>query len=117
MFKKGESGNPTGRPKGATNKVKLPDLMEKIAEVFSKENKDGVTVLDALLNKLVKMALDGNMSAMRELLDRGYGKPAQTVENINTGVIPQIIYLPSDTGVQPFLNESDVIDPTEPQQC
>ena len=115
-FTKGKSGNPNGRPAGSKNKFRLPDLRDSIAVVLTKENDKGVTVLDALVSKLVKMALDGNMAAMRELLDRGWGKAKETVETIHSE-LPKVIYLPADTGVQPFLNESDVIDPTEPQQC
>jgi len=65
-FKKGQSGNPNGRPK-------LPDLSEAIAKVLAEE-KDGMTALDAILAALRAKAAKGDVRAAQELLDRGFGK-------------------------------------------
>ena len=54
MFKKGQSGNPAGRPKGARDK--------RLALMLSNEK--------ALQRKLVKMALGGDVAAMRIIADR-----------------------------------------------
>jgi hypothetical protein len=72
-FKKGQSGNPKGRPK-------LPNLKEAMAKVLAEE-KDGMVALDAVLLKLRQMAMKGNPKAIEMLLDRGYGKPNQKTES------------------------------------
>ena len=57
-FRKGQSGNPTGKPQGARNRVTrvLDDLMEGEAETISK--------------KVVELAKDGDLVAARMVLDR-----------------------------------------------
>lgn len=73
QFKKGQSGNPKGRPK------KLPKLDDMIAEVLGDETR-GVTAAMAILKKMKTMAKKGNLKAAEMLFDRGYGKPKQKVE-------------------------------------
>ena len=78
-FKKGQSGNPKGRPK-------LPDLSEAIAKILAEE-KDGVTALEAILAALRAKAAKGDVRAAQELLDRGFGKSKQTIDaNIEGGL-------------------------------
>lgn len=57
-FPKGQSGNPSGRPLGSRNRVSV--LM------------DGILQEDAekLMKKAIKLALDGDSSVMRSLIDR-----------------------------------------------
>jgi hypothetical protein len=82
-FKKGQSGNPKGRPK-------LPDLSAAIAKVLSEE-KDGLTALDAILAALRAKAAKGDVRAAQELLDRGFGKAKQTIDHgINSESISKI---------------------------
>jgi hypothetical protein len=76
-FKKGQSGNPKGRPK-------LPDLKDAIAKVLSEE-KDGITALDAILSALRAKAAKGDVRAAQELLDRGFGKSKQSVDHTTKG--------------------------------
>ena len=76
QFKKGQSGNPNGRPK-------LPDLSQAIAKVLAEE-KDGMTALDAILAALRAKAAKGDVRAAQELLDRGFGKSKQSVD-VTTG--------------------------------
>lgn len=77
-FKKGQSGNPNGRPK------KLPELDKLLADVLGEE-KDGVTAAEAILKKLRQMASQGNIRAAEILLDRGYGKPKQHTDITSNG--------------------------------
>lgn len=57
-FKPGQSGNPAGRPKGSRNvtTVALETLLDGQAE--------------ALTKKVVELALDGDMAALRLCMDR-----------------------------------------------
>jgi hypothetical protein len=57
-FIRGQSGNPTGRPRGSRNKDTV--LVEQMFERFG----------GALANKAVNMALEGNMAAMRLCVSR-----------------------------------------------
>jgi len=71
-YKKGESGNPKGRP------PVLPDLKAAIARCLAKE-KDGLTALDTILDALGKRAAKGDVRAAQELMDRGFGKSTQII--------------------------------------
>jgi hypothetical protein len=85
-----------GINKGA-GRPKMPDLREAVAAVLADE-KDGVTALDAVLKKLRQLAVQGNLKAADMLLDRAYGKPAQTLnttdEDGNTVPLRVIIQAP-----------------------
>ena len=72
-FKKGQSGNPKGRPR------KLPELDALLADVLGEE-KDGMTAAEAILKKLRQEATKGNLRAAEILLNRAYGMPKQKTE-------------------------------------
>ena len=75
-YKKGESGNPKGRPP-------MPDLKQAVSDLLNDEQ-NGMTALQAILRALFKRALNGDVRAAQELLDRGFGKSTQLVDaNIN----------------------------------
>lgn len=71
-FKKGQTGNPKGRPK-------LPDIREALAKVLAEE-KDGVTALEATLRALRTKATKGDVRAAEALLDRAFGKAVQRTD-------------------------------------
>lgn len=71
-WKKGESGNPKGRPK-------LPDLKEALQNILG-ETKDGKTALDAIFMALRAKAAKGDVRAAELLMDRAYGKSKQTID-------------------------------------
>ena len=91
-FRKGESGNPGGRPKV------LGELQE-----LARQHAPKVIV------ELARLALKARsetarIAAIRELLDRGYGRPRQAME----------VSIPTDNPLQLLLDEIDArsrIDP------
>lgn len=72
-FKKGQSGNPKGRPK------KMPELEQLLIKVLAEE-KDGMSAMEAILRRMRASAAAGNMKAAEILLERGYGKVKQQIE-------------------------------------
>lgn len=79
-FKKGQSGNPNGRP------PKLPDIDVLLADVLGEE-KDGKTAAQAILMALRAKAAKGDVRAAEVLLDRGWGKVKQPIDgNFNLGM-------------------------------
>ncbi len=81
-FKKGQSGNPKGRPK------KIPELRELLANVLGDE-KDGKTAAEAILMALRAKAVKGDVRAAELLLDRAYGKvkdPDPQPQNITVSI-------------------------------
>ena len=83
-FKKGQSGNPKGRP------LKLPALDKLMADVLGEE-KDGITAGEATLKALRAKATKGDVRAAEVLLDRAYGKPKQTHDTNITSTEPLVI--------------------------
>jgi hypothetical protein len=87
-FKKGETGNPNGRPK------KLPALDLIMANVMGQE-KDGITAAEAIIMKLREQAAKGDIKAAQLLLDRAYGKSKQNIDITTQGekvTVPTIIF-------------------------
>jgi hypothetical protein len=85
-WKKGETGNPNGRPR------KLPELDKLLADVLGEE-KDGVTAGEAILKAIRARAAKGDVRAAELLLDRAYGKPKQSIDNNITTTEPLVIVL------------------------
>jgi len=58
QFQKGQGGNPAGRPRGPRNKasIRMQEMLEQ--------------KVDELVEKLVQIALAGNIGALRVCLDR-----------------------------------------------
>ena len=85
-FKKGQSGNPNGRPP----KVKsIPDILKKIGE--EEGTLDGKSKLDVIMYKVFQYALEGKPWAVQFIADRTEGKAKETREVTNKNEPIQII--------------------------
>lgn len=89
QFKKGQSGNPKGRPKGSKNKndAHLPILLSEISQSFINAGQEPIPIIisgkmsemkqiDAVFAKLYQIALSGHLKAIELVL-------SLTVESIN----------------------------------
>ena len=77
-FRKGQSGNPKGRPK------KIPELDKLLADVLGEE-KNGIIAAEAILKGLLSKATKGDVRAAEVLLDRAYGKAKQFLDHSTLG--------------------------------
>lgn len=73
-FKKGQSGNPTGRPKGSVS------ITARLRKILMDENE-----AEDLARAILKEAKDGNASVIKEILNRLEGAVVQSVAmNVKT---------------------------------
>jgi len=94
-FKKGQSGNSKGRPKGS---LSLVSLLKEELEKFIKtaDKKVRVTYAKALIKKVLKKAIvDEDIQMMKDILNRVDGMPKQAIEMDNKGEI-EIIHKYAD---------------------
>jgi len=75
MFKPGQSGNPTGRPKS-------DKTIRDLAKVYTK---DALKTLSQII-KNPKASDTARVEACNAILDRGWGKAPQYSENVTVGV-------------------------------
>jgi hypothetical protein len=74
-FQKGQSGNPKGRPKSAM----LSDaLRRKLQEAMPDAPEK--TLAYGVADALIKQALNGDVSAIKEVFDRTEGKVSQKID-------------------------------------
>ena len=100
QWKPGESGNPKGAPKGPTLTTLLRKVLE--GEIEMKDLETGqyrkITKAELVMIALVKEAVQGNVKAAREILDRLDGKVPQKIGLTGADgeslIPPQIIYAP-----------------------
>lgn len=90
-FKPGQSGNPKGRPKRDWT---VSGLIEQAME---EENETGVPYKKIVYKNLVKLAIEGDMVAIKEVNQRLDGMPKQTTD-LNIKELPE-----------PLLSKADVI--------
>lgn len=82
-FKKGESGNPNGRPKGAKNRSTIArywlEVNQNLKNPLTGES-ETMSQEDLMTLALIKKAREGDVNAYKALMDSGYGAPIQQVE-------------------------------------
>jgi hypothetical protein len=75
-WKPGQSGNPGGRPK----RMPLTDVTREKLPQKIPDDPQGRTYAEAIVDKLIAMAIGGDIAAIRELHDRAEGKARQTID-------------------------------------
>ena len=82
-YKKGQSGNPNGRPKGSKNRSTIAkkwlQAMQEAKNPLTLESEE-LSQEDLITLALLKKAADGDVNAYKALMDSGYGSPVQQVE-------------------------------------
>ena len=86
QWKKGQSGNPKGRPKGSKNRSSV--ARKWLALEQSKNNpitdvEETLSQEDLMTLALIKKAREGDATAYQKLLDSAYGAPVQQIEQTN----------------------------------
>lgn len=85
-FKKGESGNPAGRPKGSKNRSTIArqwlEVNQNLKNPITGEN-ETMSQEDLMTLALIKKAREGDVNAYKALMDSGYGAPVQQIEQTN----------------------------------
>ena len=70
QFRKGQSGNPKGRPK--KEKVSIPDsletLMNEVVTISENGKTHDISILEAIIKRLLASALSGNAQSLKQLL-------------------------------------------------
>ncbi len=83
-FEKGESGNPTGRPKGTRNRGTIArewlEAMESTKNPITGEN-EKLTQEDIMTLAQIKKARKGDTAAYKSLMDSCYGFPKEQVQH------------------------------------
>ena len=85
-YKKGQSGNPNGRPKGRKNRSTIArrwlEVNEHLKNPLTSETED-ISQEDLITLALIKKAKNGDVNAYKALMDSGYGSPIQQIEQTN----------------------------------
>jgi hypothetical protein len=105
QFKKGQSGNPNGRPrkyvstlveigykKSEVNDCILAMMAMTLEELQEAYKSKSATVMEkTIANAIITGIRKGNLSSVETLLDRVYGKPKQEIEQKVTKIKPPAI--------------------------
>ena len=98
QFKKGQSGNPNGRPKGSRS---IPDMLLKIGS--EQGTKDGqYSKLEVVLRRVFEYALEGKSWAVEFIADRTEGKVRQELQ---VGMMPEVIFTPIEDATEEEWNQ------------
>lgn len=85
-FKKGQSGNPKGRPVGSKNRSTIAKKWLSVEQnqknPLTNQDED-MSQEDLITLALIKKARKGDVQAYQKLLDSAYGAPVQQIEQTN----------------------------------
>ena len=85
-FKKGQSGNPKGRPVGSKNRSTIAKkwlcVEQNQKNPLTNQDED-MSQEDLITLALIKKARKGDVQAYQKLLDSAYGAPVQQIEQTN----------------------------------
>jgi len=85
-FKKGESGNPAGRPTGTRNlSTILREMLEEDIDVVIDGVKTKKQFKDAIIRKLLQKANGGDLRAIEHIMDRMEGKTTSHMDVTTKG--------------------------------
>lgn len=87
-FRKGQSGNPGGRPKREWS------WSGELAKAVEASAKDGKPIKYHVARSLVAEALKGNVMAQKELMNRMDGMPQQDVTSGGEAIGAVMVYKP-----------------------
>lgn len=105
-FKKGQSGNPKGRPK------KLPDLEEAIADELNREYQIGGathTGLSAMMRTAVNKAIKGDARWFEAIMKYAYKTAGQVVQE-NEELVTELKISVKGSSIQPITYEPPLED-------
>jgi len=81
-YKKGQSGNPKGRPVGSKNRSTIAKKWLQVEQDLKNPltgDKETMSQEDLMTLALIKKAREGDTQAYQKLLDSAYGAPLQQV--------------------------------------
>ncbi len=92
--KKGQILNPKGKKKGTRNRSTIVKEMlqmaalkkhgDKMEDVFGDQIPENLSLVDQMTAVMVARALAGDVTAYRELMDAGYGKLTDKLDNLHS---------------------------------
>jgi len=88
-WQKGESGNPSGKPKGSKNRSTIARHWLQVNQNLKNPltgQEETMSQEDLMTLALIKKAREGDVNAYKALMDSGYGAPVQQIEQTNTDI-------------------------------
>lgn len=101
QFKKGQSGNPRGRPKKNESLAELvAELLDDRIQVQTKDGARSMTVREAIARQLLQKAATGDPRLIKMMLDLlAIAEKAKTSESSQGGVIVVPASIDIETGI------------------
>lgn len=95
-FKKGESGNPNGRPKGQRNFATI--YREAIEKIAASKDMTAEAFEIELAEQAIRKGFNGDTRFYTDTMDRVHGKAAQAIDVTTAGQPMQVLFDPALKG-------------------